>query len=182
MVTIGSLGKTVWGGLRVGWIRAEVDTIRRLVAARTAYDLGTPEFEQAVAEHLFPQMPDILAQRSGLLRGGPRCGGGRTRPAAAGVGRARRARRGVALDRTGGAAQLQSRDECPPPRPASFGRPALLGGRRARTAPAHPVHRFSPHHRTGRGDPRGRLGRRGGRCRRSRAPNRCRPSSDPHVE
>jgi DNA-binding transcriptional MocR family regulator len=70
MLTIGSLGKTVWGGLRVGWIRAEVDTIRRLVAARTAYDLGTPEFEQAVGELLFPQMPDILAQRSGLLEEG----------------------------------------------------------------------------------------------------------------
>jgi DNA-binding transcriptional MocR family regulator len=70
MVTIGSLGKTVWGGLRVGWIRAEVDTIRRLVAARTAYDLGTAEFEQAVAEHLFGQMPEILGQRSGLLREG----------------------------------------------------------------------------------------------------------------
>ncbi|WP_414683929.1 PLP-dependent aminotransferase family protein [Microbacterium sp.] len=70
IVTIGSLGKTVWGGLRVGWIRAEIDTIRRLVAARTAFDLGTPEFEQAVAEQLFPQMPGILTQRSGLLREG----------------------------------------------------------------------------------------------------------------
>jgi DNA-binding transcriptional MocR family regulator len=44
--------------------------IRLLVAARTAYDLGTPEFEQAVAEQLFPHMPDVLAQRSGLLREG----------------------------------------------------------------------------------------------------------------
>ncbi|MGC5223288.1 PLP-dependent aminotransferase family protein [Micromonospora sp. DT81.3] len=70
LVTIGSLGKTVWGGLRIGWIRAEVDVIRRLVAARTAHDLGTPEFEQSVAEHLFRQMAEILAQRSGLLREG----------------------------------------------------------------------------------------------------------------
>lgn len=70
IITIGSLGKTVWGGLRVGWIRAEVDTARRLIASRTTYDLGTPEFEQSVAESLFRQMPDILAQRSGLLRDG----------------------------------------------------------------------------------------------------------------
>ena len=42
VVRIGSLGKTVWGGLRVGWIRAEADLVRRLVAARPAHDLGTP--------------------------------------------------------------------------------------------------------------------------------------------
>lgn len=70
LVTIGSLGKTVWGGLRIGWIRAEIDTIRRLVATRATYDLGTPDFEQAVAERLFTHMPDILAQRSVLLRAG----------------------------------------------------------------------------------------------------------------
>ena len=49
VVRIGSLGKTVWGGLRVGWIRGQSELIRRLVAARSAHDLGTPEFEQAVA-------------------------------------------------------------------------------------------------------------------------------------
>jgi DNA-binding transcriptional MocR family regulator len=45
VVRVGSLGKTVWGGLRVGWIRADSDLVRRLVAARPAQDLGTPEFE-----------------------------------------------------------------------------------------------------------------------------------------
>ena len=40
VVRIGSLGKTVWGGIRVGWVRAEGDLIRRLVAARPAHDLG----------------------------------------------------------------------------------------------------------------------------------------------
>lgn len=70
VVTLGSLGKTVWGGLRIGWIRAEIDLIRRLAAARPATDLGTPEFEQAVAERLLPAMPRILAQRAELLRAG----------------------------------------------------------------------------------------------------------------
>jgi DNA-binding transcriptional MocR family regulator len=70
VITLGSFGKTVWGGLRVGWIRADVDMIRRLTAARPATDLGTPEFEQAVAERLMPAMPEILAQRSELLRAG----------------------------------------------------------------------------------------------------------------
>ncbi len=70
VVRIGSLGKTVWGGLRVGWIRAEGDLVRRLVAARPAHDLGTPEFEQAVACALFEDFAAITAQRSALLRAG----------------------------------------------------------------------------------------------------------------
>ncbi|MCW3494331.1 PLP-dependent aminotransferase family protein [Microbacterium sp. SSM24] len=70
VVRIGSLGKTVWGGLRVGWIRAEGDLVRRFVAARPAHDLGTPEFEQAVATALFDDFAVIAAQRSALLRAG----------------------------------------------------------------------------------------------------------------
>ena len=70
IVRIGSLGKTVWGGLRVGWIRADHDLIRRLVAARPRRDLGTPEFEQAVAARLLPRMDDILGQRAQLLGAG----------------------------------------------------------------------------------------------------------------
>jgi DNA-binding transcriptional MocR family regulator len=60
----------VWGGLRVGWIRAEGDLVRRFVAARPAHDLGTPEFEQAVAAALFSDFAGIAAQRSSLLRAG----------------------------------------------------------------------------------------------------------------
>lgn len=70
VVRLGSLGKTVWGGLRVGWIRAEADLIRRLVAARSAHDLGTPEFEQAVAAAVLRQYPAVIAQRSRVLRDG----------------------------------------------------------------------------------------------------------------
>lgn len=70
VVRIGSLGKTVWGGLRVGWIRADSDLVRRLIAARPAHDLGTPEFEQAVATELLAQADAIVAQRAELLRAG----------------------------------------------------------------------------------------------------------------
>jgi len=70
VVRLGSLGKTVWGGLRIGWIRASRSLVRRLVAARPPRELGTPEFEQAVAARLLPRMPEILAQRATLLREG----------------------------------------------------------------------------------------------------------------
>lgn len=70
VVRIGSLGKTVWGGLRVGWVRADGDLIRRLAAARPAHDLGTPEFEQAVATRVIEGFDGVLRQRSELLRAG----------------------------------------------------------------------------------------------------------------
>lgn len=70
IVRLGSLGKTVWGGLRVGWIRADAGLIRRLAARRSAHDLGTPDLEQAIAQRLVEMLDDILPQRSRLLRAG----------------------------------------------------------------------------------------------------------------
>lgn len=70
VVRVGSLGKTVWGGLRVGWIRADPALITRLMAVRPSRELGTPEFEQAVAAQVLGRMPEILDQRATLLRAG----------------------------------------------------------------------------------------------------------------
>ena len=70
VVRIGSLGKTVWGGLRIGWVRADRDLISLLIAARPPRDLGTPEFEQEVAARVLQRMPDVLAQRAQVLREG----------------------------------------------------------------------------------------------------------------
>jgi len=42
VVTIGSMSKAHWGGLRVGWIRCIAPLARRLVRARFALDLATP--------------------------------------------------------------------------------------------------------------------------------------------
>lgn len=69
-IRVGSLGKSVWGGLRIGWIRAADDVIRRLRAARPTHDLGTPDLEQAVATRVVQRLDEILPQRSALLRAG----------------------------------------------------------------------------------------------------------------
>ena len=69
-IRVGSLGKSVWGGLRVGWIRADRDLIRRLRAARASHDLGTPDFEQAIATRVVARLDEILPQRAALLRAG----------------------------------------------------------------------------------------------------------------
>lgn len=69
-VRIGSLGKSVWGGLRVGWVRADRNLVRRLVELRPRRDLGTPELEQAIAARLVRMLPLIQPQRAELLRSG----------------------------------------------------------------------------------------------------------------
>jgi len=69
-IRVGSLGKSVWGGLRIGWIRAADDMIRRLRAARPTHDLGTPDLEQAVATHVVQRLDEILPQRAALLGAG----------------------------------------------------------------------------------------------------------------
>lgn len=70
IIRVASLGKTVWGGLRVGWIRAAPDIVRRLASGRPVHDLGTPEIEQAIATRLVPRLDEIARQRGDLLRAG----------------------------------------------------------------------------------------------------------------
>ena len=74
IVRVGSLGKTVWGGLRVGWVRAHSDVVRRLASGRPVHDLGTPEFEQSVAARLVGRLDEITAQRADFLRRGREAG------------------------------------------------------------------------------------------------------------
>ncbi|MDR5698659.1 MocR-like transcription factor YczR [Agromyces aerolatus] len=69
-VMIGSVGKTVWGGVRVGWIRADRPLIRRLLAVRAPGDLGTPILEQLIVARLLDRMDDVLALRRDQLRAG----------------------------------------------------------------------------------------------------------------
>lgn len=69
-ILIGSVGKSVWGGVRIGWIRAERNVIQKLVRARSAGDLGTPALEQLVVTHLLEDYDAILAQRTALLKTG----------------------------------------------------------------------------------------------------------------
>jgi DNA-binding transcriptional MocR family regulator len=69
MITIGSLSKVYWGGLRTGWVRADPGVISRLAAAKAAADLGSPPYQQAIVAALIAgQHDDILRWRLGRLR------------------------------------------------------------------------------------------------------------------
>jgi len=69
-ILVGSVGKTVWGGVRIGWIRADRTVIQRLVRARFSGDLGTPTLEQLVVANLLPDFDAILESRRAYLRAG----------------------------------------------------------------------------------------------------------------
>ncbi|MCS5734638.1 MocR-like transcription factor YczR [Herbiconiux daphne] len=69
-ITIGSVGKTVWSGLRVGWIRATPAIIRKLAGARFAGDLGTPVLDQLIVAELLRDFDPVLELRSAQLREG----------------------------------------------------------------------------------------------------------------
>lgn len=68
VISVGSLSKSVWGGLRLGWIRAESGTIEHLARGRPGFDLGTPRLEQLVACEVLPQFPELMKVRSAQLR------------------------------------------------------------------------------------------------------------------
>jgi DNA-binding transcriptional MocR family regulator len=69
-ILVGSVGKTVWGGLRIGWIRSDRGVIQRLTRARAAGDLGTPILDQLVVADLLGNYDAILAERRAYLRTG----------------------------------------------------------------------------------------------------------------
>lgn len=66
-ITLGSVSKMYWGGLRVGWLRASREWVPRLIRARVQSDLGSSLFDQLVAAELL-RAPDILDLRREQLR------------------------------------------------------------------------------------------------------------------
>lgn len=70
VVTLGSVGKSIWGGMRLGWIRASAELITRFAAARLTGDLGSPILEQLVLLRLLEHYDRVLAARRDELRAG----------------------------------------------------------------------------------------------------------------
>jgi DNA-binding transcriptional MocR family regulator len=68
VLTIGSVSKPIWGGLRIGWVRASTDLVHRLAALRTSIDMGGPVLDQVVAAGLFDRIDEIAADRLAALR------------------------------------------------------------------------------------------------------------------
>ncbi|MCX2933935.1 PLP-dependent aminotransferase family protein [Mycobacterium sp. CVI_P3] len=70
MITIGSMSKSYWGGMRIGWIRAEPNVLATIRALRPSMDLGTSVIEQLAAAWLLTERADdVLPERREILRG-----------------------------------------------------------------------------------------------------------------
>ena len=67
-IIVGSLSKSVWGGLRIGWARAEPVLIGRLALARATTDMASPVLEQIIATQVLREMDAIMDERRELVR------------------------------------------------------------------------------------------------------------------
>ena len=69
VITLGTLSKSAWGGLRVGWIRASRRLVTELTTVRASLDMAGPVLDQLLALELLAVWEDVLADRRALLAG-----------------------------------------------------------------------------------------------------------------
>ena len=67
-ISVGSLSKPYWGGLRIGWLRLPLDRVDAFFRARLTLDLGAPLLEQLVATELLTCGSELLEHRRQQLR------------------------------------------------------------------------------------------------------------------
>jgi len=63
VITIGSMSKAFWAGLRVGWVRADPGLTAQLQAVRGPSDLASPVVEQLAAAWLLERADSLLPAR-----------------------------------------------------------------------------------------------------------------------
>jgi DNA-binding transcriptional MocR family regulator len=68
VITLGSMSKSHWGGLRIGWIRAQPNLVTQIAEVRPGADLGTPVLEQLAAAHLLHNPDRVLPAARGAAR------------------------------------------------------------------------------------------------------------------
>lgn len=68
VVTVGTMSKSFWGGLRIGWLRAEPSMVQALSAASARLQLSQPVLEQLAACHLLDQADEVLEMQRSRLR------------------------------------------------------------------------------------------------------------------
>jgi DNA-binding transcriptional MocR family regulator len=67
-LSVGSLSKTFWGGLRIGWVRGEADVVRQLTAVAVRSTMAGPVVEQLAACALLDDAEAVLAGQREQLR------------------------------------------------------------------------------------------------------------------
>jgi DNA-binding transcriptional MocR family regulator len=67
VITVGSMSKAFWAGLRIGWVRAPQPVVRRLARIRAARDMAAPVLDQLVAAQLLSVREEVLRERRALI-------------------------------------------------------------------------------------------------------------------
>lgn len=68
ILSVGSVAKSVWGGLRIGWVRGPAAIVERLARYKVRADLGSPVLDQALTARLLPRLDEITAIRAATMR------------------------------------------------------------------------------------------------------------------
>jgi DNA-binding transcriptional MocR family regulator len=66
-IALGSAAKSLWGGLRIGWVRMPRSLAETLLEARVTLDLGAPVLEQLVVLQLLREHPGMPRSRHAEL-------------------------------------------------------------------------------------------------------------------
>jgi DNA-binding transcriptional MocR family regulator len=67
ILTIGSLSKLCWAGLRIGWLRAQDSVVTQLGRLKAASDLGGSLPSQVIATRVFDALDDFRRERRPLI-------------------------------------------------------------------------------------------------------------------
>ena len=67
VITLGSLSKLFWAGLRIGWLRASPGVVTKIARVKTAADLGSALLTQAIGAQLLEVMDEAKALRRAEL-------------------------------------------------------------------------------------------------------------------
>lgn len=68
ILTVGSLSKLSWGGLRIGWVRAPEALIAQLGRLKAVHDLAGSMPSQVIGARVLGAYTSILRERRGILR------------------------------------------------------------------------------------------------------------------
>lgn len=68
IISLGSMSKSYWGGMRIGWVRADRDLIGAMALQRSTHDMGSPVLEQLAAMVLLRDEEVSLAERRDQIR------------------------------------------------------------------------------------------------------------------
>ncbi|WP_051266391.1 MocR-like transcription factor YczR [Nakamurella lactea] len=70
VISLGSVSKAFWGGLRIGWVRATPAIVERLAVTRSLGDMAGPVLDQLIVSHLLADPAAALEQQSARLAAG----------------------------------------------------------------------------------------------------------------